>query len=65
MKIQDRIKALKDVTDAYWDNQRNRLVVYYSDVIPPDTMKIRVAGAIRDAYLQEAVEGITLISVSV
>jgi len=62
MKIQDRIKALEGVEDAYWDSQRNKLVVYYSSIIPLDTIKVRVAGAIRDAHLQEAVEEITLIS---
>ena len=62
MKIQDRIKAISGVTDARWDSEHTRLVVYYSDSIPPDTMKIRVSGAIGEAHLQEAVEDITFIS---
>lgn len=60
MKIQDRVKVLEGVTDARWDSQRNRLVVYYSDT-PPDIMKVRVAGAIGEAHLQEAIEEVTLI----
>lgn len=64
MKIQDRIKSLEGVTDAHWESQSNRLVVYYSNV-PLDTMKIRVSGAIGEAHLQEAVDKITLISTGV
>lgn len=59
MKIQDRIKALKGVTGAHWDAPQNRLVVYYSEAV--DAIKVRVANAIKEAGLIEAVESIILI----
>lgn len=61
MKITDRIKRIEGVESAYWDNQRNRLVVYYHTPTL-DTIKIKVAGAIDDAFLHNAVEETTLIS---
>ena len=64
MRIQDRINALDGIVDTRWDSRRSRLVVYYSDAIPKDTVKIRVAGAIREANLQRAIDEITLISLS-
>lgn len=64
MKILDRIKALVGVEDAYWDSPRNRLVVYYDASIALDTIRIKVAGAIDDAFLHRAVEEITLISLA-
>lgn len=63
VKITDRIKRIEGVESAYWDNQRNRLVVYYhTPIIALDTIKIKVAGAIDDAFLHNAVEETTLIS---
>jgi len=62
MKITDRIKQIIGVTDAVWDSNQKRLIVYYFDTVPLDTMKIRVAGAIGDAALQDWVSDITLIS---
>jgi len=64
MKLADRIRVLEGVTDAHWDAKQNRLVVFYSSLIPLDTVKVRVAGAIGDANLQQAIEKITLISVT-
>lgn len=60
MKIQDRIKTLAGVEDAYWDNYENRLVVYYSDSL--DRVKIIVADAIAKAGVQGAIDKITFIS---
>ena len=60
MKLQDRIKAIADVKDAYWDSHQNRLVIYYSDSL--DKVKILVADAIARANLQSAVDKITFIS---
>lgn len=62
MKIQDRINAIDGVVGAHWAGGQNKLTVYYSNAIPKDTIKIRVAGAIGEAHLQEAIEDITLIS---
>lgn len=62
MKLTDRIEKIDGVESAYWDSHRNRLVVYYYVVIALDTIKIKVAGAINDAFLHRAVEEITLIS---
>ncbi len=62
MKITDRVKSIEGVESAYWDNLRNRLVIYYLASIALDTIKIKVAGAINDAFLHRAVEEITLIS---
>ncbi len=63
MRIQDRILGIKGVEMAHWDSIKNRLVVYYLDSVPLDTIKTRVAGAVGDACLDEAIEAITLISV--
>ena len=60
MKIQDRIGALEGVENVIWDGGRNRLIVYYSGLL--DTIKVRVAGAIREANLQRAIEEIALIT---
>lgn len=60
MKIQDRIKALRGIEDAYWDSRQSRLVIYYSGSL--DRAKILVAGAIGEAGLQRAVDKITFIS---
>ena len=60
MKIQNRIKALIGVEDAYWDGSQNRLVVYYSGSL--DMAKIIVADAISSAGLLRAVDKITFIS---
>jgi len=60
VKIQDRIKALPDVEDVYWDSRQNRLVVYYSGSL--DRIKILVAQAIEKAGLLRAVDKITYIS---
>ena len=65
MKITDRVENIEGVEEAHWDGTHNRLAVYYLDTIPLDTIKVRVAGAIGDAHLQEALNEITLISVSV
>ncbi len=62
MKITDRIKKIEGVESAYWDSPRNRLVVYYYASIALAIIKIKVAGAINDAFLHRAVEEITLIS---
>ena len=61
MKLTDRIKDIVGIEDAYWDSQRNRLVVYYHTSMDLDIVKARVAGAIGDANLQRAVDTITLI----
>jgi len=60
MKIQDRIKDITGVEDAYWDSHRNRLVVYYSDSL--DKIKVLVANAVMRAGLQRAIDEITFIS---
>ncbi len=59
MKIQDRIKALIGVEDAYWDSYQSRLVVYYSGSL--DRIKIIVADAVREAGLLRAIDKITFI----
>ena len=64
MKFIDRIKGIEGINDAYWESRRNRLVVYYPAAIALDTMKIRFAGAIDEASLHNAIEEITLISVT-
>ena len=60
MKFTDRFKGIEGVESAHWDSKGNRLIVYYHGSL--DTIKIRVAGAIDDAFLHRAVEEITLIS---
>lgn len=62
MKIQDRIKCLPDVEDAYWDSYQNRLSVYYSGSF--DKVRILVADAIAKAGLLRAVDEITFIRVA-
>jgi len=62
MRIQDRINAIEGVSNALWDSRRNRLVVYYLSTIPVFTIKVRIAKAIGDACLQEAIEEVSLIS---
>ncbi|MDP2917090.1 MAG: hypothetical protein Q8O16_04080 [Dehalococcoidia bacterium] len=62
MKIQDRIKALPNIKDAYWDWKQNRLVVYYTGEL--FRTRVLVAGAIGDAGLQRAVDTITFIQQS-
>ena len=64
MKLTDRIKRIDGVQSAYWDSLRNRLVVYYYAQMTLDTIKIRVSGAINDAFLHRAVEETTLISIA-
>ena len=39
MNIVDRINKISGVEETHWDSAQNRLVVYYSDSIPVDTMK--------------------------
>jgi len=63
MNIVDRINKISGVEETHWDSAQNRLVVYYSDSIPVDTMKIRIAGALHDAELQDSIDTTTLISV--
>jgi len=62
MKIQDRIKSIEGVDDAHWDSRQNRLVVYYWCAYPLEEMKIKVASAIGEAALQNAIDSITFIS---
>ncbi len=60
MKIQDRIKALSDIEDVYWDSSQSRLVVYYSGSL--DKAEILTANAIAGAGLLRAIDKITFIS---
>ena len=59
MKVQDRIKLLAGVEDAYWDSKRERLIIYYDELTPLDTIKLRVIKAIVGVRLQDSVKEIT------
>ena len=65
MKITDRVKKIESVESAYWDSQRSRLVIYYHPPTALGVTKIKVAGAINDAFLHNAIDEITLISLDV
>ncbi|KKK55486.1 hypothetical protein LCGC14_3074070 [marine sediment metagenome] len=60
MRIQDRIKSLSTVEDAYWDSHHNRLIVYYLGSL--DEVKILVTNAIAKAGLLQSVNKITFIN---
>jgi len=62
MKITERIEQIEGVESAFWDNQRSRLVVYHRLPTAIDTLKIKVSKAVDDAFLHNAIEGVTFIS---
>ncbi len=62
MRITDRMEELAGVVSAHWDSAGNRLIVYYQDTVPVDTIMIRIAGALQDASLQDSIDTTTLIS---
>lgn len=62
MKITNRMNAIEGVVDSYWLGKKNKLTIYYQADVPVETIKIRVAAALRDAELQDSISDITLIS---
>ena len=58
MKVTDRVKKIQDVDSAYWN--RNCLTIYHHG--DRETVKVRVAHALRQADVIDAIDNIILIS---
>lgn len=58
MKIIDRINKIQGVDMSFWNFKQNKLIIHYQDIIPLDTLKIRVLDEVGKAGLQRAIETI-------
>ena len=58
MKIQERIKKLEGVTDAFWTGSDNHLTVFYENLKEKEAIMARVVREINWVHLDRAVEKI-------
>lgn len=62
-KITNRINKIDGVYYSHWNGNNLQLTVYYYDFAPLDTMKVRIADALRENFIDGSVGKVNLLSV--
>ncbi len=63
MKITDKVDKIDGVYFSVWNGRTNNLTIYYYAFVPLQTMKLRVTDALRDNFLDDTFNKVSLISV--